>query len=64
MHAYCRHAHGVQRAAPARLSKAVCSGCTPFFLGVRTPEGRAAIKPRVTSGKSTEEIERSAKLFQ
>ncbi|PLW21510.1 hypothetical protein PCANC_04989 [Puccinia coronata f. sp. avenae] len=64
MHAYCRHAHGVQRAgkgvqplhafptrraAAARLSKAACSGCTPFFLGVqigvRTPKGRAAIKP-------------------
>ncbi|PLW30307.1 hypothetical protein PCANC_25460 [Puccinia coronata f. sp. avenae] len=50
VHAYCRRAAFWEwRAAPARLSKGACSGCTPCLLGVRmgvrTPFGRAAIKP-------------------
>ncbi|PLW50873.1 hypothetical protein PCASD_01194 [Puccinia coronata f. sp. avenae] len=46
-----RAACGEGRAASARLSEAACSGCTPFFLGVRigvrTPFGCATIKPHV-----------------
>jgi hypothetical protein len=44
-----RAACGEGRAASAHLSEAACSGCMPFFLGVRigvrTPFGCAAIKP-------------------
>ena len=54
VHAYCRRAHGVRHAGEgvqglARLKRKACSPRTPFSLGirggVRTPFGRAAIKP-------------------